>query len=52
MLIRSGPIFDAHGLKYLVVPGSAGLVASLIIMSVSTGKNATICLVNELTDSS
>lgn len=38
VLIRSGPIFDAHGLKYLVVPGSAGLVASLVIMSVSTGK--------------
>lgn len=38
---KIGPIFDAHGVKYLVVPGSVGLVASLVIMSVSTGKKCT-----------
>lgn len=40
MLRLKGPIFDAYGTKYLLVPGSLGLVVSLMIMSVSTGQTA------------
>lgn len=34
----TGPIFDAHETWKLVVPGSVGLVASMIFISFSTGK--------------
>ncbi|KAI5464239.1 riboflavin transporter MCH5 [Mariannaea sp. PMI_226] len=30
-----GPIFDAHDIKILIIPGSIGLVASLIFLSLS-----------------
>ena len=33
-----GPIFDAHDIRYLLVPGSVGTVAAIMCMSVSTGK--------------
>lgn len=32
--IQVGPVFDRFGLKYLIVPGSIGLVTSLVILSV------------------
>lgn len=32
-----GPIFDAYHIKMLIVPGSVGIVASLIFLSFSTG---------------
>ena len=32
-----GPIFDAYDIKVLIVPGSVGIVASLIFLSFSTG---------------
>ncbi|KAH6638730.1 major facilitator superfamily domain-containing protein [Boeremia exigua] len=31
-----GPIFDAHDIRYLIVPGSIGIVAAIMCMSVST----------------
>ncbi|KAF9691359.1 hypothetical protein EKO04_010857 [Ascochyta lentis] len=31
-----GPIFDAHDIRYLIVPGSIGMVAAIMCMSVST----------------
>ncbi|KAJ9234735.1 hypothetical protein DTO027B5_5972 [Paecilomyces variotii] len=31
-----GPIFDAHGPKYLLIPASVGIVASMICLSFST----------------
>lgn len=34
----TGPIFDAHETWMLVVPGSVGLVASMIFISFSTGE--------------
>jgi MFS family permease len=33
-----GPIFDAHDIRYLLVPGSIGIVAAIMCMSVSTGR--------------
>ncbi|KAJ5979861.1 monocarboxylate permease [Penicillium waksmanii] len=33
--IQVGPIFDAHGLKPLLIPGCVGLVASLMVFSVA-----------------
>lgn len=32
-----GPIFDAHDIRWLVVPGSVGIVAALMCFSVSEG---------------
>lgn len=32
-----GPIFDAHDVKWLIVPGSVGIFASLILLSFSEG---------------
>lgn len=46
LLIPTGPIFDAHGLAPLLIPGCVGLVASLMIFSVAEG---TIFLRTELT---
>lgn len=40
ILRLKGPIFDAYGTKYLLVPGSLGIVVSLMVMSVSTGQPA------------
>lgn len=34
--IQVGPVFDRYGDKYLIVPGSIGLVASLVILSFCT----------------
>ncbi|KAF5004708.1 hypothetical protein FDECE_8819 [Fusarium decemcellulare] len=31
-----GPIFDAHDIRFLIIPGSIGIVLSLIFMSFST----------------
>lgn len=36
-LLASGPIFDAHDIRVLIVPGSIGIVAAIMCMSVSTG---------------
>ena len=33
-----GPIFDAHDIRYLLIPGSVGTVAAIMCMSVSTGE--------------
>lgn len=33
-----GPIFDAHDIRLLVIPGSIGMVLSMILMSFSTSK--------------
>jgi MFS family permease len=33
-----GPIFDAHDIRYLLVPGSVGIVTAIMCMSVSTGR--------------
>jgi hypothetical protein len=33
-----GPIFDAHDIRVLIIPGSIGIVAAIMCMSVSTGK--------------
>lgn len=32
-----GPIFDAHNLRFVIVPGSVGIVVGLIFFSFSTG---------------
>lgn len=32
-----GPIFDAYGPNYVIIPGSIGMVASLICFSFSKG---------------
>lgn len=37
LTINLGPIFDAYDIKILLLPGSIGVVASLIFMSLSTG---------------
>lgn len=37
MLIFLGPIFDAHNIEVLLLPGSVGILASLICLSFSTG---------------
>lgn len=34
---QAGPIFDAYGPKYVIVPGSIGMVVALICFSFSTG---------------
>lgn len=34
--VQVGPIFDSYGIKWLLVPGCTGLVASLVILSVCT----------------
>lgn len=34
--IQAGPIFDAYGLKWLLIPGCIGIVSSLVILSVCT----------------
>lgn len=34
----SGPIFDAHDIRVLIIPGSIGIVAAIMCMSVSTGE--------------
>ncbi|KAI9729218.1 MAG: hypothetical protein M1834_007010 [Cirrosporium novae-zelandiae] len=33
--VQVGPIFDAYGLKYVIIPGCIGLVASIMILSVA-----------------
>lgn len=35
----SGPVFDAHGLKYILVPGCIGLVLSLMMLSLCQGES-------------
>ena len=35
---RTGPLFDAHDIRVLIVPGVVGIVASVMCMSVSTGE--------------
>lgn len=34
--VQVGPVFDAYGVKWLLIPGCVGLVASLCILSVCT----------------
>ncbi|CBF83899.1 protein mctA [Aspergillus nidulans FGSC A4] len=38
---QTGPIFDCYGPLYVVVPGSIGMVASLLCFSFSTGASST-----------
>jgi len=33
-----GPIFDAYGPNYVIIPGSIGIVVALICFSFSEGK--------------
>lgn len=35
-----GPVFDAHHIRFVIVPGSVGIVAALIFLSFSTGMTA------------
>jgi hypothetical protein len=37
ILTLKGPIFDAHGIAPVLVPGCVGLVASVMIFSVAEG---------------
>jgi hypothetical protein len=37
-LTWTGPIFDAHDVRVLLIPGSIGMVLSLVFLSLSTGK--------------
>jgi MFS family permease len=37
---QAGPIFDCYGPLYVVVPGSIGMVASLLCFSFSTGTSS------------
>lgn len=39
----AGPIFDAYGPAYVVIPGSIGIVAALICFSFSEGIYVTPC---------
>lgn len=39
-----GPIVDAHDIKFVIIPGSIGMVASMIFVSLSTGKSHTASL--------
>jgi hypothetical protein len=34
--VHSGAIFDRYGLRPVIIPGSVGMVASLMCLSVST----------------
>lgn len=36
-MYASGPIFDSYGPNYVIIPGSIGMVASLICFSFSKG---------------
>lgn len=38
-----GPIFDAHDIKLLIIPGSIGMVASMIFLSLSKGMVFGLC---------
>lgn len=38
-----GPIFDAHDIKLLIIPGSVGMVASMIFLSLSKGMVFGLC---------
>ncbi|CAG8202494.1 unnamed protein product [Penicillium salamii] len=46
---QAGPIFDAFGPRYVVVPGSIGTVASLVCLSFSKGNSLPLCLEQLLT---
>ena len=35
--LGAGPIFDAHNILFLILPGSVGIVAALVFLSLSTG---------------
>ena len=37
MLKYLGPVFDAHDIRLLIVPGSIGIVGALMCLSVCTG---------------
>jgi hypothetical protein len=32
-----GPIFDAHDVRYLMIPGSVGIVVAVMLLSVCEG---------------
>lgn len=38
--IVQGPLFDAFGLRCVLIPGSTGLVASIMILSVASGRSS------------
>lgn len=38
--LSEGPIFDAYNIKWLLAPGSLGLIASMIFLSFSTGEHS------------
>lgn len=39
VLIVTGAILDSHGPLYVILPGSIGIVLSLIFLSLSEGKS-------------
>lgn len=43
-----GPIFDAHDIRYLIIPGSIGIVAAIMCTSVSTGRRLGTCALESL----
>ena len=40
LLVLVGPIFDAHDVRFLVVPGSIGMVVAIMCLSVCRGMSA------------
>jgi MFS family permease len=46
---QAGPIFDCYGPAYVVIPGSVGMVASILFFSFSTGMLATMLSSTALT---
>ena len=40
---QAGPLFDAYGPKYVVIPGSVGLVGALVCFSFSQGMRSDFC---------
>lgn len=37
LTVDTGPIFDAYDIKVLVIPGCVGIVASIMLFSISQG---------------
>ena len=43
-----GPLFDAYGLKWLLIPGYVGLVAALMIFSECSGVYSALSLLHRV----
>jgi hypothetical protein len=43
LTLETGAIFDSHGIRLLIVPGTIGIVISLIFMSFAEGKLDSCC---------